>query len=319
MLIQQNIALKDFSNFKIGGVAKYFLEIKNTNDLINGLREWKEISATLSDVEKRIFILGGGTNILFSDAGFNGLVIKNSFSFIELKDDSQVAVGGGTVWADLVNFCIDNSLSGLEWSGGLPGTVGGAVRGNAGAYGGETKDLLEEVESINLNTLQVTIRNNNECNFSYRNSIFKTGEGENEIIIKVKFKLTKGSKDVVRAAFQEKIDSRKSKHPLEYPNVGSIFKNVPVEKFDTKQFLYELAQYVKNDPFPVVPTAKINFLTGLKGEKIGDAQLSEKHTNFIVNLGNASSADVKNLIQNIKNKVKEKFNVDLEEEIMILN
>jgi len=318
MIIQQNIPLKDFSNFKIGGDAKYFLEIKSVDDLVKGLEEWKKISENFSETEKRIFILGGGTNILFSDLGFNGLVIKNSIEFIE-KDEDMVVVGGGTVWADLVNFCIDNSLSGLEWSGGLPGTVGGAVRGNAGAYGGETKDLLEEVESIDLETLQTKVRNNRECNFSYRNSIFKTGEGEKELVVKLKFRLTKGNKDVIKAGFQEKIDSRKSKHPLEYPNVGSIFKNVPVDKFDTKQFLYELAQYVKNDPFPVIPTAKLNFLTGIKGERVGGAQLSEKHTNFIINLDSASSADVKNLIQHIKNKVKEKFNVELEEEIMIVN
>lgn len=318
MLIKENISLKDFSNFKIGGNARYFLEVKSVEDLKLGIEEWREISATFSDSEKRIFILGGGTNILFSDLGFNGLVIKNSINFIERKGD-LIMVGGGTAWSDLVNFCIDNSLSGLEWSGGLPGTVGGAVRGNAGAYQGETKDLLTEVESLDLDTLQTKIRNNTDCNFSYRNSIFKTGEGEREIVIKVTFKLTKGDQVVIRAGFQEKIDSRKSKHPLEYPNVGSIFKNVPVEKFDTKQFLYELAQYVKNDPFPVIPTAKINFLTGVKGEQVGDAQLSEKHTNFIVNLGNASSADVKNLIQQIKSKVKEKFNVELEEEIMIVN
>jgi UDP-N-acetylmuramate dehydrogenase len=319
MLIKQNISLKDFSNFKIGGNAAYFLEVTSVTELTDGLKEWFEIKKDLTNSnEKRIFVLGGGTNVLFADEGFPGLVIKNSINKLQI-DGEMVEVGAGTLWADFVQFCIDNSLSGIEWSGGLPGTVGGAIRGNAGAYNGETKDSLIEVKSINLNTLEEKLRTNKECEFSYRNSIYKTGAGEKEIIVSAKFKLTPSDQRVIKAATQEKIDARKLRHPLEYPNVGSIFKNTNVEKFETKQFLYELAQYVKNDPFPVIPTAKLNFLAGLKGKRVGDAQLSEKHTNFIVNLGNASAKDVKELIKIIQTTVKEKFSVDLEPEIMFVN
>lgn len=314
--IQKDVLLSNHSNFKIGGPAKYFLEVFSKSDLLEGLRQWKEISKNLS-VGSHIFVLGSGTNVLFSDDGFNGLIIKNSIVKIS-KVNETVSVGAGTLVSDFLKFCIDNSLSGFEWAGGLPGTIGGAVRGNAGAYGGETRDNITEVESIGLNSLEEKVRTAKACEFGYRTSVFKTGVGENEIIVSVKLKLSTTDKTKIEAIVSEKINSRKLRHPLEYPNVGSIFKNVSVEKF-TEDQAKELSQYVKNDPFPVIPTAKLNFLAGLCGKRVGDAQVSEKHTNFIVNLGNATSKDVHELINIVKQAVREKFNVDLEEEVMFVN
>ena len=135
-MIRQNVSLKDYSNYKIGGNASYFLEVKTKEDLIEGLREWQEIVKSLPDDEKKVFILGGGTNILFSDEGFKGLVIKDSIEIIELDGD-RVICGSGVLITQFLDFCVANSLSGFEWAGGLPGTVGGAVRGNAGAFAGE--------------------------------------------------------------------------------------------------------------------------------------------------------------------------------------
>lgn len=313
--LESSVPLKNYSNFKIGGPALYFLEVFTIEELIAGLKKWREISKDLG-ISKNIFVLGGGTNILFSDEGFKGFVIKNSINGIK-KQGNIVTAGAGTPLTNLLNFCIENSLSGLEWAGGLPGTVGGAVRGNAGAYNGETKDNVLEVESVNLETLETKIRNNIECEFGYRMSIFKKN-ATNEIITNIKFKLENKDKENIKKLTQEKIDARKLRHPLEYPNLGSIFKNVPVEKF-TRDQMQELSQYVKNDPFPVVPTAKLNFLAGLKGKRIGDAQVSEKHTNFIINLGNATSLEVKELIKIIKKTIREKYNIALEEEIMYLN
>lgn len=314
--IQQDIPLSSYSNFKIGGLAKYFLEVFSKEDLIEGLKEWHEISKDLP-AGRQVFVLGGGTNVVFSDNLFNGLVIKNSINLLE-KNGEEVTVGAGVLFSKLTDFCIDNSLSGLEWAGGLPGTVGGAVRGNAGAYGGETKDNILEVKSIDLNTLTEKTRTGEDCYFNYRTSVFKIGDGENEIITIIKLNLKAGNKEEIKKLTQEKIDARIKRHPLEYPNVGSIFKNVPVEKFTQAQ-MEELSQYIKNDPFPVVPTAKINFLTGLSGKRVGDAQLSEKHTNFIVNLGNATSKDVHELIKIIKDEVYQKFNINLEEEVMFVD
>ena len=312
-MLRQNVSLKDYSNFKIGGQALYFLEVYSKEELIEGLKEWKKISTNPST--GKIFILGGGTNILFSDLGLAGLVIKNSIDGIKASN-GVIEVGGGTLVSELLNFCIENCLSGFEWAGGLPGTIGGAVRGNAGAFNGETKDNVLDVEGVDLKTLKTKTRNNKDCNFSYRMSIFKT-TAKNEIITKVKFKFETGEKQKIKNLIQEKIDHRLRRHPLEYPNIGSIFKNVPYVSF-SKSLQEELKQYIKNDPFPVIPTAKLNFLAGLSSKRVGDAQLSEKHTNFIVNLGNAKAEDVKKLMQIIKETVKQKFGINLEEEIILV-
>lgn len=311
--LQREVSLKDFSNYKIGGQALYFLDVKTEEDLVEGLKEWQEIAEILAEDARKIFVLGGGTNILFSDNGFTGLVIKNSLDSITLNGD-EVLVGAGTLFSKLNDFCIENSLSGLEWAGGMPGTVGGAVRGNAGAFGGETKDNVLKVTSLNLLSLQIIERNNRDCEFSYRSSVFKT-KALDEVIMSAVFSLKKGEKEEIIKQINEKIEFRKVKHPLENPNAGSVFKNVPFENIP-QEFKNELLQYVKNDPIQVVPAAKIIFLAGLKGKRVGDAAVSDKHTNFIINLGNATAKDVLELIEIIKNEVKLKYGVTLEEEIM---
>ena len=305
--IQKNVSLKNYSNYKIGGNALYFLEINSKKELFEGLGQWKE--------RGRIFILGKGTNILINEKGFGGLVIHNNILGIE-KRGEEVVVGAGVLVSDFLNFCIDNSFSGFEWAGGLPGTIGGAVRGNAGAFKGETKDSVKEVESINLTTLEEKKRSNLGCEFEYRNSIFKKSAG-NEIIVSVAFGLKAGDKNLIKDKIQEKIDYRNLKHPMEYPSIGSTFKNIPIEKISGK-LLEDLRQYIKDDPFPVIPVAKLLYLCDLKGKREGDAQISEKHPNFIVNLGNAKYKDVVFLINYAKQRIKEKFGITLEEEIMYL-
>lgn len=312
-MLKQNVPLKDFSNYKIGGQAQYFLEATNEVDLVEGIKEWQTASRNFPENEKRIFVLGAGTNILFSDEGFKGLVIRNCMDSIT-ADVDKISVGAGTLFSELTDFCIINSLSGLEWSGGMPGTVGGAVRGNAGAFGGETKDNIESVTSLNLTNLIIVKRSNQECEFSYRSSIFKVSATD-EIIISAIFNLKKGVKEEIEKQINEKVQFRKNKHPLENPNAGSVFKNVPFETIQ-EQYKNELSQYIKNDPIPVVPSAKIIFLAGLMGKRVGDAVVSDKHTNFIINLGNATSRDVKDLIQIIKDEIKQKYGILLEEEIM---
>ena len=314
-MLKQNVSLKDYSNYKIGGNAAYFFEVFSKDDLINGLKNWYEISLDFPVNKKEIFVLGSGTNVLFSDDGFYGLVIKNSINGINIQDNI-ITVGAGEELSSLLDYCVKNSLSGLEWAGGLPGTVGGAVRGNAGAFRGEIKDNLYEVISLNLKTFKTVKRNNKDCELSYRNSVFKN-KAADEIIISVSFKLIKGEKQEIKNKTQEKIEYRRAKHPLEYPNIGSIFKNVPIEKFLDTQ-MKDLSQYIKNDPFPLVPTAKLIFLTGLKGERVGDVMVSTKHTNFIVNMGDGKATEVKRLIGFIKDRVREEFGIELEEEIMYI-
>jgi UDP-N-acetylmuramate dehydrogenase len=307
-MIRANVSLREFTNYKIGGPAKYFLEVKTREELINGLKEWGQ--------RGKVFVLGGGTNLLFSDQGFDGLVIKVSLDSISLNNNI-LTISSGALVSTITKFCIDNSLSGFEWAGGLPGTIGGAVRGNAGAFSGETKDNVVSVTSLNIDSLQVVARNKDECEFSYRSSIFKT-KAINEIILSADFIVKKGKSEEIEKKTSEGIEFRKNKHPLENPNAGSVFKNVPAGNIPEK-FKQELSQYIKNDPFPVVPAAKIIFLAGLTGRQVGQAQVSQKHTNFIINLGDATAEDVKNLIRVVQAEVKQKYEINLEPEIMILN
>jgi UDP-N-acetylmuramate dehydrogenase len=311
MILKTNIPLRDHSNFKIGGNAKYFVEVKSKEELVNSLNEYREIDPCFSSV----FVLGKGTNVLFKDEGYDGLIIKNEICGIR-EEFNEVEVASGELMQDLVISSAEFSLSGFEWAGGLPGSVGGAIRGNAGAFGGEIKDNLLEVTSLNMISLKTIARNNLECRFNYRNSVFKY-EANKEFILSAKFSVKKDDKKEIESKIEERVSYRKDRHPLQYPNLGSMFKNIPVE-IVPKDVLEEFKNYIKNDPFPVIPVAKLIASTKLMGRREGDAQISEKHPNFIVNLGSAKASDVLILMNIIKEELKEKYRVSLEEEIMIL-
>ncbi len=315
-MFKQNVPLKDYSRYQIGGPAAYFLEVSSKEELLKGLKEWKKISAKFPEGRRKVYILGAGTNILVSEKGFNGLVIHNVLGGIEQRG-SDLIVGSGVLMADLLDYCIKNSLSGLEWAGGLPGTIGGAVRGDAGAFAGETKDSVKEVLSLDLETLKEKTRDKWGCTFAYRYSIFKTGETKNEMILSVTLSLKKGKQAEIKKSIQEKIDYRNEKHPMEYPSIGSTFKNVKLDDIPEK-WKEILMTSVKIDPFPVVPAAKFLVLARVKGKKIGDAQIAQKHPNFVINLGSAKSKDVKSLINFAKDEVRREFGVTLEEEIIYL-
>jgi len=309
---QRNVLLSTYSNYKIGGSANYFFEFHTKDELKEALSDWKKTDAQ----EKQVYVIGDGTNILFSDSGFAGLILKDSIDFIE-KETDGLRCGSGTKMSELVSYCEENSLAGLEWAGGLPGTIGGAVRGNAGAFGGETKDHITRVESINKESLQVKTRTNSECNFGYRMSVFKKGEGEQEIVLSGVFKVKPGNKAEIEEKTKEKEKYREDRHPLDYPNIGSTFKNIPIEQVPQK-ILEEFKESIKDDPFPILPVAKILAVAGLKGKKIGGAMVSSKHPNFIVNTGGAKATDVKNLVAEIKNEINKKYGISLEEEIIYL-
>ena len=204
-------------------------------------------------------------------------------------------------------------LAGFEWGIGVPGTIGGSVRGNAGCFGGEIKDVVESVDSINLATLKDVRRTAPECGFSYRSSVFKENGGK-EVIVSVVLKLNKGNGDEIKKAINEKIIYRTMRHPLEYPNIGSIFKNVRLTSVQRSQ-LPRVLSVVKHDPFSVVPTAYLIAQTGLKGVASGGAMVSPKHPNFIVNVLDATAEDVRSLISLVKTEVKREFEIDLEQEV----
>ncbi|OGH06704.1 MAG: UDP-N-acetylenolpyruvoylglucosamine reductase [Candidatus Levybacteria bacterium RBG_16_35_11] len=312
-MIKKDISLKDYSNYKIGGLASYFLEVLSINDLVTGLKEWKEMK--ISNLNPP-FVLAAGTKVLIDDKDYNGLIIHNKISGIE-RDGNTIKSGSGVKTSDLLNFCMQNSLSGLEWGAGLPGTIGGAVRGNAGAFKGETKDIVLNVSSLNFSTLKTSVWSNKECKFDYRDSIFKSGEGKNEIITEVLLKFTVGNQNEIKNKVEKLVNIRETKHPMGYPSLGSTFKNIPCDTLPEK-LNEELKDCIKTDPFPLISVVKLLSLSGLKGARIGGAQISEKQPNFIINLGNASSNDVKALIKLAKERVMHKFGIKIEEEIVYL-
>ncbi|MHB8411550.1 MAG: UDP-N-acetylmuramate dehydrogenase [Candidatus Acidiferrales bacterium] len=306
--ILEGVPLAPHSNYRIGGPARYFCEASNEEEIRAGVLFAREQRLEL-------FVLGGGTNLLIDDKGFNGLVLKPALMQLGARGDT-VTAGAGVLVADLLKFTIEHSLSGLEWAGGLPGTVGGAVRGNAGAFRGEIKDRVANVKSFDVQTLETISRENAACQFGYRSSIFKEKNGR-EIILTTTIDLIQGERAAIAAGIQDKINYRLERHPMEYPNIGSTFKNVDL-KFVPEEMRDAVAKVVKVDPFPVVPTAYLISEAGLRGTQHGGAQVSQKHPNFIVNLGGATAADVKFLIAVVKQRVFERYRIALEEEIQLV-
>ena len=257
--IKKNVALKNHTTFKIGGPAEYFLIANNEKILLGAVK-------TAQKLKLPVFILGGGSNLLVADKGVKGLVIKIKNKSVKIKNNTIIA-DAGIELEKLVNLSINKSLQGLEWAGGLPGTFGGAIRGNAGAFAGEIKDIILEVRAIDT-SFSLRKFSNRQCRFSYRSSIFKE---RNWTVISAKISLKKGNKKKLKEIAQSRINYRKERHPLEYPNAGSIFKNVPFSQFSTS-LKKRLLAVVKKDPFEVVPTAYLISEAGLKGKRIGNVQ-----------------------------------------------
>lgn len=304
--LQKNILLKDHTTFKIGGPAKYFLVVKKKEDLIMAIKIAKKFKLP-------VFVLGGGSNLLVSDDGFRGLVVKIQFAKWFLKPKNIIVSEAGAKMEDLVEFSIKKGLKGLEWAGGLPGTFGGAVRGNAGAFGGEIKDSVLSAEALDAN-LKLRKLSKKQCKFSYRSSIFKE---KNWAVICATLKFEKGDRKRLEDIANSHIEYRGQKHPLEYPNAGSIFKNVDFKKISSK-IQKTFLDKVKKDPFEIVPSAWFIIGAGMSGKKIGKAQVSRKHSNYMVNLGGARAKDVLKLIEFVKKAVKKRYGVTLEQEVQYL-
>ena len=305
MEIRRGVPLADYSNYRIGGPAEYFSEAKNEEEIREAIR-----FATENNLS--IFILGGGTNILFSDEGFPGLVLKIENKGVSVQGNRLIASAGEPLM-NVVVKSLDAGLAGLEWAAGIPGTVGGAVRGNAGAFGGEMKDTVFSVRTISVKTGEEKMRSNEESEFGYRDSIFK--RGGDEIIIDIDLVLNLRSGDEAKLKAQEYLEKRRAKHPTTKPNAGSVFRNVDARGLSEEE---KKKYIVKNDPFPIIPAGYLIENAGLKGVRIGGAEVSPAHANFLVNENNATAKDIRELIAFVKEKVKEKYGFDLEEEIQII-
>ena len=281
--IMLNEPMSKHTSFKTGGNARFFVKAYSVNEIKDVLKIVKENKIPL-------FILGNGTNLLVKDEGFDGIVLQIKLDNIKIEDNI-VTVDAGVKNAVFANKVLEKSLTGFEFASGIPGTIGGAIKMNAGAYGNEMKDIVQEVTYIdfdgNINTIS-----NKQCEFEYRNSIFFK---LNCVILQTKLKLEYGNKKEIQNKIKELVIQRKEKQPLEYPNAGSTFKR-------ETDFI----------------TAKIIDECGLKGYSIGGAEVSQKHAGFIINKNNATSKDILDLIKYVQSIVKEKTGKEIKLEIEVI-
>ncbi|MGD0576737.1 MAG: UDP-N-acetylmuramate dehydrogenase [Candidatus Staskawiczbacteria bacterium] len=287
---EKNVPLKDFTTYKIGGPAKYFFDAKNKEDLMFALKVAKNFKLP-------VFILGGGSNLLVSDKGFKGLVIKIDISGVKFQN-KKVFVGAGMELSKLAYLSAEKGLSGLEWAAGIPGaTIGGAIYGHAQAFGVKISDAVKEVVAINSKTLKIETFTKEQCRFSLKNSIFK--KNKNLVIVSAVLDFKGKNADEIKNKIKEFLEHRKTRHPINFPSAGSTFVN-PEIKGET------------------IPAGALIAKCGLAGKKIGKAQISEMHANFIVNLGGAKSKDVLALMNLARKEVKNKFKINLETEVQFV-
>ncbi|MBZ9572228.1 UDP-N-acetylmuramate dehydrogenase [Patescibacteria group bacterium] len=293
--VKKSVLLKNYTTFKIGGKAKYFFVAKNRKEIIQAV-------STVKENNLPFFILGGGSNVLVADKGYRGLIIKIKNQNLKFKKNTIFAEAGVPL-SKLIKVALENSLSGFEWAAGIPGTVGGTICGNSGAFGKSISDIVKEVEVFDLEKGKIKILKNKDCQFNYRDSTFK--RNKNLIILSAEFKLRTRIKKEIKKKIKEYLDYRKRTQPLDLPSAGSIFKN--------PRFRQGSGGRAKR-----IPAGELIEKCGLKGKKIGNAKISKKHANFILNLGKAKAKEIKKLIDLAKKKVKNKFKINLEEEICYL-
>ena len=307
--LKRNVSLKKYTTFKIGGKAKYFFEAKKKEYLIKAIELAKKLKIPF-------FILGKGSNLLVSDEGFGGLVIKCQMSNVKCQN-SKIEAESGTPLAFLVSEAIKNSLTGLEWAIGIPGTLGGAIYGNAGAFGKSMANITKTVTVLEIKNQKskIKILKNKDCQFDYRESVFK--KKKNLVILSATLQLKKGRKMEIEKKIKEYLNYRKETQPLNFPSAGSIFKNSKF-KIQNAKLLKKFPELKKFRKTGFIPASWLIEGCGLKGKKIGGAKISGRHANFILNFKNAKAKDVLKLIKLIKQKVKKKFGILLNEEICYL-
>lgn len=282
-IIKDNVQFKDITTFRVGGNAGLFVEPRDESELI-------EVLSVVKEEKVPYMVVGNGSNLLVSDDGYEGVVIRLSGSFCNLScSDNSIYAGAGVMVSKLCTLAKDMGLSGLEFAYGIPGTVGGAMVMNAGAYDGEMSYVVESVDLVDSHLNAVTL-SNAEMKFAYRHSILKD---EEYVVTGARFKLTPGNCSEIDLKMQDFLGRRRSKQPLEHPSAGSTFKRP--EGFFAGKLIED---------------------SGLKGYRIGGASVSDKHCGFIVNDREGSAGDINNLMNYVTKKVYEDTGVTLEPEVI---
>ena len=333
--IQEYVDVKEFSALRLGGQFRYFT-------IINKIEDLKEVISFVKDKDLKIFILGGGSNVVFPDGVINVMALKmeiNGFSIINQNDDYvNIKIGSGEIWDRIVEKTVEMNLSGFEALSAIPGTVGATPVQNVGAYGSEVKDTILEVEVFDMVTKKTVIILNEDCKFGYRDSIFKNEAKGKYIIISVTYRLSKSSAKIpdypgvkryfldnninnphVKDIREAVISIRNSKLPnwKEFPNLGSFFKNPIVPKEIGKK-MQDKYSTLKVFPFEggmvKIPAGWLMENAGLKGRSFGNISVYENNALVLVNNGGASKEDLVRAIDEIIKIVNEKFGIILEQE-----
>jgi UDP-N-acetylmuramate dehydrogenase len=275
--VKENVDLKNYNTYKVSVNAKYLVEVKSVDSL-------KELIKYLRKNKIKYLILGNGSNVVLPEKDLDGVIVRlNGLNKIEVDDD-EVYVEAGVMLPKLVNESVSNCLTGLEWASGIPGTVGGAVVGNAGAYLSDIFMFIEEITVLEND--EVKTLKKSDVTYSYRHTSFK--DNKDIIVLGVTLKLNKGNADESAEIMKNRLERRIKSQPLNYPNAGSVFRN-PEGDF----------------------AGRLIEECGLKGKRIGGAMVSEKHANFIINYDNATAKDIRDLIKLVHDEVLKKEKVDL--------
>lgn len=283
--ILTNEPMSAHTTFRVGGEASMLVRISSPDQLL-------KLIPYLNDIGEPYYVIGNGSNILVGDKGYNGVILEIGSGMSDIRvEGNRIIARAGALLSSIARAALENDLSGLEFASGIPGSIGGGVVMNAGAYGGEIRDVVTEVEVMSVDGQLMTI-SNRDMQFGYRTSIIKMRPFT---VLSVTMELTPGDHTAIEDKMKELSARRKEKQPLEYPSAGSTFKR-PEGYF----------------------AGKLIMDAGMRGYTIGGAAVSEKHCGFIVNKGNATAADVYEVIQEVEERVKERFDVTLEPEIVFL-
>jgi UDP-N-acetylmuramate dehydrogenase len=298
--LRQNVPLASYTTFGIGGKADFFYQARGLEELVRVIRIAQELKLCF-------FVLGGGSNILVSDSGFRGLVIRNECHHILTNRDNIICQSGAFL-SDVVNQACKLSLSGLEFAAGIPGTVGGAIRGNAGAFGKSVGDVLTkaviltekgEIKEIDKGYFRFAYRESRLKSYGHLTQLRSCGQTK-DILLSATFKLKKQAKEEIEEKIRSNLKERERSLPVKEKSAGCFFKNI-IES-DRKISAGFLLDQI-----------------GAKGIHEGDAKVSIQHANILINAGKAKAADVRRLARKLKKKVKEKFDIKLEEEVVYIN
>lgn len=305
----ENELLSKHTSLRIGGPARLYFVAEQVDEMVAVLKAAQEMGVPF-------YVLGGGSNVLVSDQGFDGLVVQMAFRAIQVRRVT-ISAYAGAITSALCKQASEAGLSGLEWAAGLPGTVGGAVYGNAGCYGGEIQDNLVSVDVLTLPDLKRVPLPKAECRFGYRDSRFKH---EPYIILMATFGLKAGDFIAIKKRMDEVMEQRKGKQPHDHPSAGCMFKNFV---FNDESEIEILKRQIKDIPAEMLERKSISAgwlvdQVGMRGERIGDAQVSEQHGNFLVNMGNARAQDVLMLTSKVKMKVRDELGIMLEDEVQLV-